>query len=63
MRNKLSPRYAKEKVVDNKKIKVLTSRRRYHKQNLKRPPVNKPKLLQVPADGISNPSGSNDNQP
>ena len=57
IRNKLTPKFSKEKVVEDQGIKVLTTRQAYHKQNLKRPRVNSLSLLQVPPDGPSHGAG------
>lgn len=67
-RNKLNPRFTKEKVTRNKNIKIKTTCNVLHKQNLKRPRSNKKQLLQEPpdppdpgnADGHT--SGNNNNE-
>lgn len=67
-RNKLNPKFSKEKISRNKGVKVRTSNKKVlHKQNLKRPKINKQKLLQDstnPPDtgpSSSQPSRNHDN--
>lgn len=68
-RNKLNPKFSKEKVVQDKGVKIRTINRNLHKRNLKRPKTNQKKLLQGNTDyhdtGCTNsqPSGSNNHQP
>ena len=63
IRNKLTPKFGKEKVVDDKGIKIKTTHRKYHKQNLKRPSINKSKSLQVLPGGSGDTPRDNSHQP
>lgn len=60
-RNKLTPKFSKDQVIQNRKIKITTHRKTLHKQNLRRPKTKQNESLQDEPNRNSDDSRSEDN--